>query len=372
MMTARSPASNHFARFFREHERSLVAISLVSLSLLGALAATGVMLDRIRVPVLDRVEKILSYWDDRWSRRLAYGERLVNAKDYSQAVEYLEALDREFPAQYVKHKRDLERERLLRALGHSYSEMGKKRLALDTYRRLVEFDPRNFENHYLLAEAGLRFKEKEITEKQFAEVLKIHPTHMPSVRANLKMHFDKGDFAAVVAAYETYLNAFLIQPVTVAVGQSSTKVNVPVDGVLHDFEVRLSHLPTTSAELIFHVGEFATEIKQVTLQPPLLVGATGIATKPVWPGETSWQVQQMAPIRPGSYRALGPGAALHLNVPPQPRGVAAVHIRLRLFKPTDPDLWSLVETSYRRLLRYDGLKATAARSAVGIANGLDS
>ena len=70
MMTARSPASNHFARFFREHERSLVAISLVSLSLLGALAATGVMLDRIRVPVLDRVEKILKYWDDRWSRRL--------------------------------------------------------------------------------------------------------------------------------------------------------------------------------------------------------------------------------------------------------------------------------------------------------------
>ena len=372
MMPARSPASSHFARFVREHERSLVAICLVSLLLFGALGAAGVILDRIRVPVLYRVEKILNYWDDRWSRRLEYGEGLVNAKNYPEAVEYLEALDREFPAQNVKHKRDQERERLLRALAQCYSEMGKKRLALDTYRRLAEFDPRNFENHYLLAEAGLKFKETRIAEEQLAEVLRIHPTHMPSVRAILKMHFDKGDFAAVVDAYETYLNAFLIQPVTVAVGESSTKVNVPVDGELHDFEVRLSHSPTTSAEIIFHVGEFATEIKQVTLQPPLLVGAPGVATKPVWPAKTSWRVQEMAPIRLGSYRALGPGAALHLDVPPQPRGVAAVHIRMRLFKPTDPDLWSMVETSYRRLLRLDGLKATLARSAVGMANGLDS
>ena len=116
MIPSKSPASNHFARFVREHERSLVAICLVSLLLLGALAAAGVILDRIRVPVLSRVEKILNYWDDRWSRRLEYGERLVNAKDYPQAVEYLEALDREFPAQNVKHKRDQERERLLRAL----------------------------------------------------------------------------------------------------------------------------------------------------------------------------------------------------------------------------------------------------------------
>ena len=265
-----------------------------------------------------------------------------------------------------------ERERLLRALGHSYSEMGKKQLALDTYRRLVEFDPRNFENHYLLAQAGLRFKETKIAEEQLAEVLKIHPTHMPSVRASLKMHFDKGDFAAVVAAYETYLNAFLIQPVTVAVGQSSTKVNVPVDGELHDFEVRLSHSPTTSAELIFHVGEFATEIKQVTLQAPLLVGEAGVPAMPVWPAKSSWRVQEMAPIGVGSYRALGPGAALHLDIPPQPRGVAAVHLRLRLFKPTDQDLWSMVETSYRNLLRYDDLKAALARSAIGMANGLDS
>ena len=122
----RSPASHRFGRFFREHERSLVAVSIVSLLLLGAMAAIGVKMRGIRVSVLYRAERIVDYWDDRWTRRLEYGEGLVNAKDYPQAVEYLVALDRDFPAQYVKHKRDTERERLLRALGHSYAEMGKK------------------------------------------------------------------------------------------------------------------------------------------------------------------------------------------------------------------------------------------------------
>jgi tetratricopeptide (TPR) repeat protein len=365
----RSPVSNRLGRFVREHERALVAASIVGLLLLGVVAGVGVMVHGIRVRVLDGLEQILDYWDDRWTRRLEYGERLVNAKDYPQAVEYLVALDRDFPAQYVKHKRDTERERLLRALGHSYAEMGKKGLALDAYRRLVEFDPRDFENHYLLAQACLRFKEEKMAEEQFAAVLKIHPTHMPSVRANLKLHFDKGDFRAVVAAYETYLNAFLIQPISVALGQSSIKVNVPVDGLMHDIDAGLSHLPTASAELVLHVGQFAIEITRVTLEAPLLVGEAGVPPMPVWPAEISWRVQEMAPISAGSYRALGPGAALHLHLPPQPKGVAAVHLRLRLFKPTDQDFWGMVETSYRNLLRYEELKAARDRSVIGITEG---
>jgi tetratricopeptide (TPR) repeat protein len=368
----RTPDSNRLVRFFRERERSLVAVSLVSLLLLGGVAAISVKVRSIRIALLDHVERIVDYWDDRWTRRLEYGERLVNAKDYPRAVEYLVALDRDFPAQYVKHKRDTERERLLRALGQSYAEMDKKRLALETYRRLAEFDSRNFENHYLFAQACLRFKEPKIAEEQFAAILKIHPTHVPSVRAILRMHFDKGDFAAVVAAYETYLNAFLIQQITVALGQSSIKVNVPVDGQLHDIDARLSHSPTASAELALQVGEFAIEIKQVSVQAPLLVGESGVPAIRVWPAKTSWQVQEMAPISEGSYRALGPSASLRLAIPPQPKGVALVHLRLRLFKPADQDLWSMVETSYRNLLRYDDLKAALARSAIGKANGFDS
>jgi tetratricopeptide (TPR) repeat protein len=244
--------------------------------------------------------------------------------------------------------------------------MGKKRLALDTYRRLVEFDPRNFENRHLLAQACLRFGELDMAAEHLAGVLKIHPTHMPSVRALLKIHFDKGNFAAVIAAYETYLNAFLVQQAEATLGQSSAKFNVPVDGRFHDVEVRLNHSPDTPAELALAVGQLAIEIKRVAIEAPLLVGKPGVPTVPLWPGETSWRVQEMTPVGVGSYRALGPGAALRLEVPPQPRGVAKLYLTLRLFKPFDPELWGMVQKSYERLLRYDDLKAARARSVIGI------
>jgi tetratricopeptide (TPR) repeat protein len=286
-------------------------------------------------------------------------------------LEYLLALDHDFPARQVRHKRDMERERLLRALGHTYSELGKKRLALETYQRLAEFDPRNFENRYLLAQACLRFGEPELADAHFLELLKIHPTHMPSVRARLKMYFDKADFAAVVRVYETYLNAFLMQEVIVGLGKSSVRVNVPVDGRFHDIEMRIAHLPQATGELAIEVGKFALEIKRVSLEEPVYIGHAGVRQVGLWPGETKLRVQEMAPIKSGSYRALGAGATLRLEVPAQPRGIAAVRLTLRLFKPLDPDLWTMVEKSYKNLLRYDDLEAARGRSTDGISKGTD-
>jgi hypothetical protein len=346
-------------------------VSLAGLVLFGGLMSFVVLVGSVRMPTLEAVEQIINYWDDRWSRRVEYAESLVNAKDYSHALEYLVALDRDFPAQHVRHKRDRERERLLRALGHTYSELDKKRLTLETYQRLAEFDPRNVENFYLLAVACLKFNETELAEKHFGEVLKIHPTHLPSVRALLKIYFDRAGFAQVIAAHDAYLNAFLMQPVKVALGQSSTAVNVPVDGRFHDIEVRATHLPGTAGELAIHVGQFAVEIKQVTLERPVLVGRAGVQPAALWPGETSLRVQEMAPIKKGRYRALGSGATLRLDVPAQPEGVAAVHLTLRLFKPLDADLWSMVEKSYKNLLRYDALEAARERWVNGIPAGED-
>jgi tetratricopeptide (TPR) repeat protein len=362
----RRPVSSDFTRFVRVHERELVAVSLLGLALLGGIVTVGILVNRIREPALDRVEQIINYWDDRWTRRLEHGERLVKDKEYAQAVEYLAALDRDFPARSVRHKRDMERERLLRALGTSYSELGKKRLALETYRRLVEFDPRNFESRHLLAEACLKFGELDLAVEHIAGVLKIHPTHMPSVRALLKIHFDKGNFAAVVDAYEAYLNAFLVQPAEAKLGQSSAKFNVPVDGRFHDVELRLNHSPDTPGELVLAAGQLAIEIKRVAIEAPVLVGKPGVPTVALWPGAILWRAQEMTPIGSGSYRALGPGAALRLDVPPQPRGVAKVYLTLRLFKPFDPELWGMVQKSYERLLKYDELKAARARSVEGI------
>jgi hypothetical protein len=253
----------------------------------------------------------------------------------------------------------------LRALGRSYAELGKKKLTLDTFRRLVEFDPRNFENHHLLAQASLKFHETDLAEKQLVEILTIQPTHMPSVRTQLKNHFDKSSYAAVVAAYEHYLNAFLIQTITVALGQSSVQVNVPVDGRYHDVDLRLMQSPGGAAELALQVGEYAIDIERVTLQAPLVVGQTGVAITPIWPSQTSWQVQEMERVGEGSFRALGRGASLRLKVPAQPQEIAAVHLRLRLFKSIDSDMWKMVALSYQRLLRYDDLKTAQARSVIG-------
>jgi len=363
------PAPNRLQRFVWGHERTFVVVALIGLLLLGAITSIGVLDSRIRQAALYRVERLVGYWDDRWTRRVEYGERLVEAKEYAQAAEFLAALDRDFPARVIEHKRGRERQRVLRALGHSYSELGKKQLALDTYRRLVEFDRRDFESRYLFALACLKFEEPKLAEEQLAGVLKIHPTHLPSVRANLKYRFDKSDFAAVVAAYETYLNAFLMQQITVALGHSSTSVYVPVDGRFHDLELRLTLPPNSSGELVLTGEESAIEIKRVTMQAPLLVGEPGVSTTPVWPGETLWRVQKMVPVGTGRYRALGPDAALRLDIAPQARGVAEIHLTLRLFKLLDPDLWVWVEKSYRNLLRFDDLEAARERSLIGNANG---
>ena len=119
------------------------------------------------------------------------------------------------------------------------------------------------------------------------------------------------------------------------------------------------------------MGEFAIEIERIALQGPLVVGKSGVMITPIRPSQTAWLVQEMARVGAGGFRALGPGASLRLEVPPQPQGIAAVHLSLRLFKPIQPDMWSMVETSYRRLLKYDDLKAARSRSVIGPPNGDD-
>ena len=370
MMDRRS-SPNNFLHLVNFHERKLVASSIVAMVLLAGMLSAGILVGKIRVPVLNYVESIVDYWDDRWSRRVEYGERLVNSKQYEDAVQYLATLDRIFPAQNVRHKRDMERERILRGLGHSYSELGKKRLTLETYRRLVEFDPRNFESRYLLAQACVRFNEIKLAQEHFAGLLKFHPTHLPSVQSVLKIFFDRGDFVAVVDHYEAYLNAFLLQPLTVELGGAATTFNVPVDGYFHDVDLRLLRDPGTSSELRLQVGELAIEVERVRLKAPLVVGKTGVSTTAIWPGPTSWNSQKMIRVASGRYRGLGPGASLRLGVPPQPEGIAAVYLRLRLFKQIDHSTWSIIRTSYERLLRYDALRAAQSRSIIGFSVGND-
>lgn len=348
--------------FFRLHERALARAFLASCVLIALLVSVGLFVAAIRIPVLDRVERVLGYWDDRWTRRLEYGEQLVKAKKYAEAAEYLATVDQEFPARNRRHKRDGERERLLRALGLSYAELGKKKLSLETYHRLVEFGPRNFENHHLYAQAALKFQETQVAEREIAAVLKIHPTHIPSVRSLLKTNFDKSNYAGVVHAFENYFNAYLVQPVTAVMGQSSASINVPVDGRFHDVELRMPQLLGNTGELVLKPGPFALEIERVAIKHLAMVGVLGVGGAQLWPGTGRWKLQDMAPIGGGRFRVNGPNAALHLDIPPQPQSVAHIDVRLRLFKPVDAELWNMVRRSYRNLLRHESLKALQDRS----------
>jgi tetratricopeptide (TPR) repeat protein len=311
--------------------------------------------------LIDQVENVHSYSDDRWSRRVEYGERLVSSGRFQKAVYYLTALDQDFPAKNVKYKRDIERERLLQALGHSFAELGKKRRSLNTYRRLVEFDPRNFNNHYLLAMNCVRFNEYEEADEQFRQVLAIHPTHLPSLKGYVSIHFNRGDFGKVIDAFEVFMNAFQVQNVTVALGDLSTTVGVQVDGNWHDIEVRLRQKQGWAGTLAIYSGGLSVEIEHVMLKAPVLIGEISNLTSHIWSGETSWQTKEMECINVESYRSLGNDSVARLDLQVQPQGVDKICIRLRLFKKYDKELWNMVDKSYHNMLDIEGLTSVRNR-----------
>ena len=174
--------------FFQRHERSL-AIGYIALVVLFLGAFTFFP---VRSRILDGIQRGIHTWDNRWTRRLEVGEAMVRAGHYDEAVGYLEQLDREFPAKDVRHGRDKERERLLVALGRCYTELDRKSRAIETYQRLVRFDPRNYRNHYALGVAANKllagWAPAVEARDAFLQVLAINPNHLPSVRGAMAYH----------------------------------------------------------------------------------------------------------------------------------------------------------------------------------------
>ncbi len=341
---------------YRHYERVLIGvILLIAVVFLAVMTAMSLRGGNIVSALIEHAEGIHSYSDDRWTRRVEYGERLVSSGNFQKAVYYLTALDQDFPARNVKHKRDFERERLLQALGYSFAELGKKRKSLDIYRRLVEFDPRNYNNHYLLAMNCVRFSEDEEAEEQFRQVLAIHPTHLPSLRGYVSIHFNRGDFVRVIDAYEMFVNAFQVQNITIGLGDSSTTVDVQVDGNWHDIEVRLRQKQGWAGTLAIYSGGLSFEVEYVKLKAPVLIGEIGDLTSCIWSGETSWQIEEMERINVGTYRSLGGSSVTRLDLQAQPQGVDMICIRLRFFKKDDKELWNMVKKSYHNTLDREGL-----------------
>ncbi len=346
---------------WRRHERTVAACWIIVVVLgLGALAVTPV-----RVRILNALQAVVEHWDDRWSRRLAYGESLYRNGDYAAAAAYLEQLDAEFPARTVRHGRDKQREAILTLLGRSYVALEKKGKAMKTFARLVAFDSLNYRNHFEQAEAAEKLLSGWALAPEardaYAQVLALAPYHLPSVRGVIAYSSEKGEQLPVIDAYGKYLDAFLIQRVQIRLGDSTFTITVPVDGYPHDIPVPLSAPKGWSGKLTLRPGGFAMALDAVTLTPAVTVG------------EVRRRAEVAVPVQPLIMDGVAPGpngavipqgyeSTVGVAIPDQAAGIEQVRLRLRLFKPVDTKLWSAVVAAYRNQLNTVGRDSADART----------
>ncbi len=331
---------------FRRHEGTLAY---------GWLCLVAGFLLLLAVPptrawVLGGVQRLVLAREDRWSTELARGEALVRARQYEAAVAVLAPLNRAFPARDVRHGRDKERERLLLSLGAAYLHLGRKRRALETFQALAAFDPLNYRNHYALAIASDKLLSGWALAVEardaYAAVLAIHPSHLPSVRGVVAYSTAKADWGDVRAAWATYLDAFLAQPLTLRLGADSVTVTAIATGQPQEVEFLLpaGTVPADSLRLDARTMGFAVDRLE-------LVGALRSGAAAARHSVVLRDLPRSPTVR-----------TLALAVPAGTGPVERVRATVRLLKPADKGLWNSVASAYRNLLDWDGLAATQARA----------
>ena len=348
--------------FLRRHQRRLILGYLVIVGL-GLLA---IVLPPSRRRLLAGVERTVRWWDDRWARRLERGQALLGSGAVDQAVDYLAKLDAVHPATNVRHARDKEREKLLRLLAMGYERQGKSGRAIETYQRLVGFDSLNYRNHLELARAAERLLSGWALAPEardaYQRVLALFPSHLPAIRGYVDYYQDRGEFIPVVNAFQTYLDAHLVQPVVLSIGAERVEVPVLVDGVVRDFEVPLVS-PNAAESLTVDAGGFAFVLDRIEVVPAARVGRAGPGGSITVP-LTSIAATGLRSVEPGRFAPLDSvegrlTARLGSTVM-----VGTVRLRIGLFKPVDAALWATVAKSFRNLLDGAGLAAAERRVVV--------
>ncbi len=337
------------ASWFQQHERSLTIFYLV----LVAAAIAPLLVPQLRTPIANLAQRVIIKFAQQPIADVTYGEALVAAGKYEDAVSYLSSLDQSFPARTVRHALDVERERVLRGLGQAYEGLGRKRLALGSYRRAVRFDPRNVENHFALAQAARRFDEPDEAAEHFAYILSVHPSHLPSVNALVQHAFDAADYHKVVALFQTYLDSIRVDTIVVELGARQAAVRVVVAGHKHNVRAVFDQPVTADGD----------ELRIRSRTGPIAIEHVRLDF--AFHGE--YDVPQVAASRSNSTTASVQSSASSwsIRLPEKPFAVKAVDLTLKAPKKVDVQTWDMVETSYRNTLNPGGLETARARIYLG-------
>ena len=315
---------------------------------------------------LNGAEEAVDAVGARWTRRVDRGERMVRDGRYAVAAHYLQRLDAEFPAVFVKHRLDRDRERLLGLLGRCHRELERKGRTLETFQKLVDFDPRNWNNHFQLAEAALYFSEAGLAAESYERVLEMHPTHLPSVQARAQLFYDGGLYAQAVSEVERYLDTWLLAPITLELDDASYALEVPADARPHTIELPIDLPAGWDGILALGTHGYSVEIGRIELVPAMRTGSTEPVKPSIIPRNAPWQPVYALQMGVSRFAAQESGSRV-LCVEPGalPRGATRARIALTVFKSFPADLWALTEQSYRNALDLEGLDEARDRVVVG-------
>lgn len=343
-MTPHSPttATGSLAGFVARHERALVVAWLAGCAALVATMAIWGL-------ALNGAERAVDAASEGWVRELAQAEALLAGGDSSRALAQLERLERDCPATFIKHRQDRERERLLAALGEAYRAEGRKKRALETLERAVTFDPKNFGNHFRLAELARELGEDDRARRAYEAVLAIHPTHLPSVAASMDMDFAAGRYGPVVDTFERYVDAWQLATVHLRAGATRVALDLPVDGRVHVLERECPVEVGWSGAITLETHGYSARVVSLEAIPALLAGEA--PRPPLRLGtDATWTAAGGTNPASGELLASDTSATLASPTITATHGIARVRIELALFRSLSPTMWKQAEKSFANRL----------------------
>ncbi len=344
-------------RFVREHERGLIVAWIAFMAIVLSVGFVWGIVFR-------GAERVVDAFEARWPARVEHGAQLLAQGHSKEAADYLEALDAKFPAQSVKHRFDRERERLLTLLAQSYVSIDKKKKALATCERLVAFDPRNWRNHFTQAQTALAFSEGGVAKSALDDVLAIHPLHLPSVEARIKLAYDGSLYAEIPPLWRAYVEAFRLADVEFTFGGAHVALEVPSDGLPHRFAVPFAAAAGLHGPAQLSTHGWSIDIRDIAFCSALRVGVEGTPQfQSLAPA--AWSVIEAKELAPGRIAATSVKSSLTREVDGPAEGVAQAAFEITAYKACSESLWIMVEQSYKNRLLWDELESMRARTRIG-------